>query len=178
MKCSSASGASRADLDGELGDAGVDAVGGEERYDLGRASAAERNIRDAERRDGAMTRYEILTEADARVIERGATVQLAAGGHVTPLALDTLRERRITVVRDDGRGDDTGLAPRMPVERLAVGSDHSGIALRRAIRDHLRGAGTGGAGGRARDARSGRLSRHRRRPSPGWSRAVRSMPAS
>ena len=88
-----------------------------------------------------MTRYEILTEAEARGIERGTTVQLAKGGHVTPLALDTLRERRITVVRDDGRGDDSGLVPRMPVERLAVGSDHSGIALRRAIRDHLRRQG-------------------------------------
>ena len=88
-----------------------------------------------------MTRYEILTEAEARMIERGATVQLAAGGHVTPLALDTLRERRVTVVRDDGRGDDTTLAPRMPVARVAVGSDHSGIGLRRAIRDHLRRQG-------------------------------------
>ena len=88
-----------------------------------------------------MTRYEILTEAEARMIERGATVQLAAGGHVTPLALDTLRERRITVVRDDGRGDDTALAPRMPVARVAIGSDHSGIGLRRAIRDHLRRQG-------------------------------------
>jgi ribose 5-phosphate isomerase B len=88
-----------------------------------------------------MTRYEILTEADARVIERGATVQLAAGGHVTPLALDTLRERRITVVREGNIGDEAGLAPRMPIERLAVGSDHTGIALRRAIRDHLRRQG-------------------------------------
>ncbi len=88
-----------------------------------------------------MTRYDILTEADARVIDRGSTVVLARGGHVTPLALDTLRERRITVVREGAIGDDTGLAPRMPVARLAVGSDHTGVALRRAIRDHLRGQG-------------------------------------
>ena len=43
-------------------------------------------------------RFEIITEADARQIERGATVELAKGGHVTPLAQDTLRERRVTVV--------------------------------------------------------------------------------
>src|SRR5436190_1376537 len=46
-----------------------------------------------------MTRvFQIITEADARQIERGTTVELAKGGHVTPLAADTLRERRVTVV--------------------------------------------------------------------------------
>jgi ribose 5-phosphate isomerase B len=85
-----------------------------------------------------MKRYEILTEADARVLEPGTTVSLAAGGHVTPLALDTLRERRVTLVRDGVTGDEGRLAPVTPIARLAVGSDHSGIALRRAVRDHLR----------------------------------------
>src|SRR5262249_14591023 len=42
--------------------------------------------------------FEIITEADARRIERGTTVELAKGGHVTPLAADTLRDRRVTVV--------------------------------------------------------------------------------
>ena len=40
----------------------------------------------------------MVTEADARVLEYGSTIVLAAGGHVTPLAQDTLRARRITVV--------------------------------------------------------------------------------
>lgn len=88
-----------------------------------------------------MSKYDILTETEARGIPRGATVTLARGGHVTPLAQDTLRERRITVVREGAAGDETGLAPRSPVARLAVGSDHSGVALRKAIRDHLRGRG-------------------------------------
>jgi ribose 5-phosphate isomerase B len=88
-----------------------------------------------------MTRYEILTEADARVLEPGTTVHLAKGGHVTPLALDTLRERRVTVIREGAIGDDAGLAPPSPVTRLAVGSDHTGMALRRTIRDHLRRQG-------------------------------------
>lgn len=86
-------------------------------------------------------RYDILTEADARQLERGVTVVIAKGGHITPLALDTLRDRRVTVLRDGAVGDDSGLAPVSPVARVAVGSDHTGIALRRAVRDHLRGQG-------------------------------------
>src|ERR671912_636323 len=46
--------------------------------------------------------FDIITEADARVLPPGTTVRLARPGHVTPLADDTLRARRITVVRDDG----------------------------------------------------------------------------
>ena len=88
-----------------------------------------------------MKRFDMLTEAEARVLEPGTTVVLAAGGHVTPLALDTLRERRITVVRDGVVGDGSTLVPRAPITRVAVGSDHSGIALRRALRDHLRRQG-------------------------------------
>ncbi|MEP7116284.1 MAG: RpiB/LacA/LacB family sugar-phosphate isomerase [Acidobacteriota bacterium] len=80
----------------------------------------------------------MITEAIARTLERGATVTLAAGGHITPLALDTLRERRVEVVRDGALGDGVGLAPVSPVRRVALGSDHSGLALRRLVRDHLR----------------------------------------
>jgi ribose 5-phosphate isomerase B len=97
-----------------------------------------------------MKRFEIITEADARRLEPGSTVELAPGGHVTPLAQDTLRDRRVTVVRADGR--DTAVdAPPAEVSRLAVASDHSGVALRRALVAHLRGRGLaveeGGAAG-------------------------------
>jgi ribose 5-phosphate isomerase B len=88
-----------------------------------------------------MTRYDILTEADARILEPGTSVIVSAGGHVTPLALDTLRERRITVVREGAIGTGADLVPPAVVARLAVGSDHTGITLRRRIRDHLRGQG-------------------------------------
>jgi ribose 5-phosphate isomerase B len=84
----------------------------------------------------------MITEADARRLERGATVVLAAGGHVTPLAADTLRERRVTVLHEGAvTADEHALAPPSPVRRVAVGSDHTGIVLRRAVRDHLRGQG-------------------------------------
>jgi hypothetical protein len=43
-----------------------------------------------------MKKFEIITEADARVLARGETVELTRGGHITPLAADTLKERRIT----------------------------------------------------------------------------------
>lgn len=88
-----------------------------------------------------MTRYDMLTETIARTLDPGSTVALAPGGHVTPLALDTLRERRITLLRDDQAGDAEALVPVAAPRRFAVGSDHSGLALRKAVRDHLRGQG-------------------------------------
>src|SRR5439155_18553302 len=88
-------------------------------------------------------RFEIITEADARQIERGATVELSKGGHVTPLAQDTLRERRITVV-PAGSVDaalPADLAPRFEIRRVAIASDHTGVKMRAAIVQHLRGKG-------------------------------------
>jgi ribose 5-phosphate isomerase B len=88
-------------------------------------------------------KFDIITEADARQIEAGATVELAKGGHVTPLAQDTLRERRITVV-PAGSVDPAlppDLAPPSEIRRVAIASDHTGVALRKAILQHLRGKG-------------------------------------
>ncbi|HET7698293.1 MAG TPA: RpiB/LacA/LacB family sugar-phosphate isomerase [Vicinamibacterales bacterium] len=87
--------------------------------------------------------FEIITEADARQLERGATVELARGGHITPLAADTLRERRVTVV-PAGSVDPAipaDLAPKADIRRVAVVSDHTGVKLRAAIVQHLRGRG-------------------------------------
>jgi ribose 5-phosphate isomerase B len=88
-------------------------------------------------------RFEIITEADARQIERGATVELAKGGHVTPLAQDTLRDRRVTVV-PAGSVDaalPADLAPRADIRRVAIASDHTGVAMRKALVTHLRSRG-------------------------------------
>ena len=85
--------------------------------------------------------FDIITETDARQIERGSTVELAKGGHVTPLAADTLRERRVTVV-PAGSVDPAlppDLAPKAEIRRVAIASDHTGGALRKAIVQHLRG---------------------------------------
>jgi len=89
-----------------------------------------------------MQKFDIITEADARVLPRGGTVMLARGGHVTPLAADTLKERRVTVV-EDGRtsADDASLVPRADIRTVAIASDHTGIAMRRALVTFLRGRG-------------------------------------
>ena len=87
--------------------------------------------------------FQIITEADARQIDVGATVELVKGGHVTPLAQDTLRERRVTVV-PAGSVDPAippDLAPRSDIRRVAIGSDHTGGAMRKALVQHLRGKG-------------------------------------
>ena len=83
----------------------------------------------------------MITEADARVLEYGSTIVLVAGGHVTPLAQDTLRARRIAVVRDDADADAAALAPRADVRTVAVAGDHTSLALKAAIVQHLRGRG-------------------------------------
>jgi ribose 5-phosphate isomerase B len=87
--------------------------------------------------------FQIITEIDARQIERGATVELAKGGHITPLAQDTLREKRVTVV-PAGSVDPAipaDLAPKADIRRVAIVSDHTGVTLRAALVQHLRGRG-------------------------------------
>jgi ribose 5-phosphate isomerase B len=88
-----------------------------------------------------MKRYDLITEADARALDVGESVMLAPGGHITPLALDTLRARRVTVVRDVIDGELAALLPPAEIRRVAIGSDHSGVALKAALRDDLRGRG-------------------------------------
>lgn len=89
-----------------------------------------------------MKTFEIITEADARVLEVGETVALKSGGHITPLAADTLRERRITVLADDRVAiSEEGLAPVAEIRRVAIGSDHTGLALKAAIIAALRARG-------------------------------------
>jgi ribose 5-phosphate isomerase B len=89
-----------------------------------------------------MKRFEIITESDARVLQRGESVMLAKGGHVTPLAQDTLNERRVILVHE-GRvsAADAGLVPRADIRIVAIASDHTGIKLRRALTVFLRGRG-------------------------------------
>jgi ribose 5-phosphate isomerase B len=89
-----------------------------------------------------MKRFDIITESDARVLPHGEPVTLARGGHVTPLAQDTLNERRIAVVRE-GRvsADEASLAPRADIRTVAIASDHTGVTLRQALVGFLRGRG-------------------------------------
>jgi ribose 5-phosphate isomerase B len=90
-----------------------------------------------------MKQFDIITEADARTLDVGATVELSAGGHVTPLARDTLASRRVTVI-PAGSADASlpgDLVPVADIRRVAIGSDHTGLTIKRAIVAHLRGRG-------------------------------------
>ena len=88
-----------------------------------------------------MKAFDIITETDARTLEIGSSVTLKPGGHVTPLAADTLKARRITVHSDVAEASLDGLAPVAPVRALAIGSDHGGVAIKAALRDYLRQKG-------------------------------------
>jgi ribose 5-phosphate isomerase B len=83
----------------------------------------------------------MITEADARVLEPGSTVVLVAGGHITPLAQDTLTSRRVSVISEQVAGDTAGLAPVADVRTVSIAGDHTSLALKRAIVSHLRGRG-------------------------------------
>lgn len=88
-----------------------------------------------------MKSFDIITEADARTLDVGSTVSLKPGGHVTPLAKDTLQARRITVLSGVADASLDGLAPVADIRTLAIGSDHSGVALKAKLRDYLRQRG-------------------------------------
>jgi ribose 5-phosphate isomerase B len=89
-----------------------------------------------------MKSFEIITEADARVLDVGETIVLSKGGQITPLAADTLKARRIVVLADDRlQAADENLAPASPIRKVAIGSDHGGLVLKAAITAALRGKG-------------------------------------
>ena len=96
-----------------------------------------------------MKRFDIITEADARVLARGETVMLARRGHVTPLAQDTLRERRVTVVREGSASPDDACAG--ADGRHPHGGDRQ--------RPHRRRAAAGAGGVSARPRPGGERSR-------------------
>lgn len=89
-----------------------------------------------------MQRFSLITEADARRLTPGATVELEPGGHVTPLARDTLAALGVTVVpagTTEAEAAAAMLAPPATVRTVALGTDHSGLALKRALAAWLRG---------------------------------------
>ncbi|MFN8060854.1 MAG: RpiB/LacA/LacB family sugar-phosphate isomerase [Vicinamibacterales bacterium] len=89
-----------------------------------------------------MKRFSLVTEADARVLDEGSTIVLERGGHVTPLAADTLRDRRVAVVREDGVDvDQDALRPAHPIRSVAIGNDHTGVPMKQHLVAILRSRG-------------------------------------
>jgi ribose 5-phosphate isomerase B len=70
-------------------------------------------------------------------------VELAAGGVITPLARDTLTARRVTVASPGStdRAAGTDLVPVTDIRRLAIGSDHTAVAMKNRLMRYLRGRG-------------------------------------
>jgi ribose 5-phosphate isomerase B len=60
---------------------------------------------------------------------------------VTPLAQDTLRARRVTVVADTLDLDLAALAPPATIRTVALAGDHTSLALKASLVQHLRGRG-------------------------------------
>ena len=83
----------------------------------------------------------MITEADARVLEYGSTIVLVAGGHITPLAQDTLAARRISVMRDGVDPDGAALVPAAQIRTVAIAGDHTSLALKAVVVKHLRTRG-------------------------------------
>ncbi len=88
-----------------------------------------------------MKRFQMIAEADARTLEYGSTVVLVKGGHVTPLAADTLKARRVTIVREGVDVDAETLAPPSDIRIVAIAGDHTAVALKAMVRQHLRSRG-------------------------------------
>jgi ribose 5-phosphate isomerase B len=88
-----------------------------------------------------MKRFQMVTEADARTLEHGTTILLVAGGHITPLAQDTLLARRVSVQREGADPDLASLVPKPDVKTVAIAGDHTSLALKAAIIQHLRSRG-------------------------------------
>lgn len=89
-----------------------------------------------------MQRFSLITEADARRLAPGDTVELEPGGHVTPLALDTLRALGVKVVpagSADAEAAASALVPAADVRVVALGTDHTGLGLKRTLAAWLRG---------------------------------------
>ena len=91
-----------------------------------------------------MKSFDIITEADARLLEIGSTVELAPRGHITPLAADTLRDAGSRCSRADGARESSTVAPLADIKpsRDRQRSLRRGAAPAPCV-DHLRQRGTG-----------------------------------
>src|SRR5438552_6113380 len=96
---------------------------------------------DMRRHHTAMKRFEIITESDARLLGRGETVMLARGGHVTPLARDTLKDLRVVVLEDAPSDDERMLAPVEEILRIAIACNHNDNTLCQNLLSFLRRRG-------------------------------------
>lgn len=77
----------------------------------------------------------VITEDDVRGLEEGARLRIAKGAHLTPLAADIVREKRIELVRRVPRR-----GPR-DSKLVAVGADHGGYKMKEELKALLKELG-------------------------------------
>jgi ribose 5-phosphate isomerase B len=94
---------------------------------------------DSAPRSPSVTRDEsskqVITEDDVRGLEEGATLRIAEGARLTPLAADIVSERQIELVRRVPRsGSKTS-------RMVAVGADHGGFPMKEELKAFLASQG-------------------------------------
>ena len=78
---------------------------------------------------------QLITEDDLRGLAEGAKVRVGEHVRFTPLASDIVRERRIELVRKQGR------QATLKVRTIAVGADHGGFPMKEKLKQFLAGFG-------------------------------------
>ena len=77
----------------------------------------------------------VITEDDVRSLAVGATLRIAEGARLTPLAADIVSEKKIEIVRRvPRRGSKTS-------RMIAVGADHGGFRMKEELKTLLTGLG-------------------------------------
>ena len=80
-----------------------------------------------------------MDEATVREVAAGATLTVPRGALVTPLARQAALDRRITLQEE---GAPAAGESKTPVQqRIAIGADHGGYALKEALKPHLQTLG-------------------------------------
>jgi ribose 5-phosphate isomerase B len=77
----------------------------------------------------------IITEDDVRGLESGAVLRIAQGAHLTPLAADIVKEKKIEIVRRVPRRGSKS------TRMVAVGADHGGFKMKEELKGLLKDLG-------------------------------------
>jgi ribose 5-phosphate isomerase B len=78
---------------------------------------------------------QLITEDDLRGLSDGAKVRVAENARFTPLADDIVREKRIELIRKQGR------QATLKVRTIAIGADHGGYPMKERLKAFLDGFG-------------------------------------
>ena len=81
----------------------------------------------------------LITEEDvAKAIKRGSTVIVAEkGAIITPLALDLIRNKKLTVIEKEIHNYSSSSSVKFPFKKIAIGSDHTGFKVKNLLIKYL-----------------------------------------